>query len=127
MYCPPPFLSSGMFGIRHDIKRIYQECVGNPAFRINFERKIGTLVKTRAARGTIDYNKLMTELRIIARSCKERGYGARRYLEILAGFVQDATLGHHRSMHLDKEKLQLKPLKIHRVNTTDSSIHFKNF
>ena len=103
------------------------ECIGNPAFRVNFERKIGTLVKTRAARGTIDYNKLMTELHIIGRRCKERGYGARRYLEILTMFVQDATLGHHRSMTLDEKELLLEPKQRTRKITSATSAQFKNF
>ena len=100
-----------MFGIRHDIKRIYRECRDKPVFRSNFERKIGTLVKTKARRGSVDYEKLISELRTISKICKERGYGARRFLTIITGFVQDASLGHHSDMVLNTEKLILEPPK----------------
>jgi len=97
-----------MFGMRHDIKRIYLECLGKPAFRSCFERKLGTLIKTRAARGSINYDKLISEIRSIARISKERGYGARKFLEIITGFAHDACLGHHAVMNLNRDTLQLE-------------------
>lgn len=97
--------------MKHDIKRIYKECRDKPVFQSNFERKIGTLIKTKAPRGSIDYEKLITELRTISRTCKERGLGARRFLEIVTDFVQDASLGHHAEMILNAEELILEPPK----------------
>lgn len=95
--------------IKHDIKRIYRECRGKPVFQSTFERKIGTLVKTKAPRGSVDYEKLIAELRTISLTCKERGYGARKFLTIITDFVQDATLGHHKEMILNSEELVLEP------------------
>ena len=97
-----------MFGMKQDIKRIYLECLGKPAFRSRFERKVGTLIKTRAARGTINYSKLIAEIRSIARISKERGYGARKFLEVVTGFASDACLGHHADMILNHDSLQLE-------------------
>lgn len=107
MICHPSSLSSDMFGIKQDIKRIYLECLGKPAFRSRFERKLGTLIKIRAARGSIDYNKLIYEIRCIEGICKQRGYGARKFLEVITGFAHDACLGHHAVMNLDVDSLQL--------------------
>lgn len=95
--------------MRQDIKRIYLECLGKPAFRSCFERKLGTLIKTRAARGSIDYDKLISEIRTIGRISKEREYGARTFLEIITGFAHDACLGHHAVMNLNLDTLQLEP------------------
>lgn len=102
-----------MFGIRHDIKRIYRECRDKPVFQSIFERKIGTLIKTKARHGSVDYEKLISELRTISQICKDRGYGARRYLTIITDFVLDASLGHHSNMILNNEKLTLEPPKVH--------------
>ncbi|NGP76543.1 hypothetical protein G3570_07860 [Balneolaceae bacterium YR4-1] len=123
MICHPTSLSSDMFGMKHDIKRIYLECLGKPAFRSRFERKLGTLIKTRAARGSIDYNKLISEIRCIEQICKQREFGARKFLEIITGFAQDACLGHHAVMTLDVDSLQLEapipPKYQNDVTTTD--------
>lgn len=94
--------------MRHDIKRIYLECLGKPAFQSRFERKLGTLIKTKAKRGSVNYDKLISELRTIARVTKERGYGARKFLEIITAFTHDACLGHHAAMNLNIETLQLE-------------------
>ena len=106
--CHPFCVSWHMFGMKHDIKRIYLECLGKPAFRSRFERKLGTLIKTRASRGSIDYDKLISEIRSIARISKDRGYGARTFLELITGFALDACLGHHAVMNLNKDTLQLE-------------------
>ena len=98
-----------MFGMEQDIKRIYLECLEKPVFQSNFERKIGSLIKTKASRGSVDYNKLIAELRTIAQCCKERGYRARKFLEIITDFVYDASLGHHAEMKLNRETLLLEP------------------
>lgn len=98
-----------MFGMEQDIKRIYLECLDKPVFQSNFERKIGSLIKTRAARGSVDYNKLISELRFIARCCKKREYGARKFLETITNFVYDASLGHHAEMKLNRKILLLEP------------------
>lgn len=108
MFCHPVCIPWDMFGLRHDIKRIYLECQGKPAFRCRFERKLGTLIKTRAARGSVDYNKLISQIRTIGRICKERDYGARRFLEIITAFAHDACLGHHAVMSLNLDSLQLE-------------------
>lgn len=110
-----------MFGMEHDIKRIYQECLDKPVFQSNFERKIGTLIKTKAARGSIDYNKLISELRTIARCCKERGYGAHKFLDIITDFAYDASLGHHIEMKLNRETLLLEPSEVVKRSAYSSS------
>ena len=108
MICHSPQVFWDMFGMRHDIKRIYLECLGKPAFQSRFERKLGTLIKTRAARGSVDYDRLISEIRSIARICKNRGYGARKFLEIITGYAHDACLGHHAVMKLNRVTLCLE-------------------
>lgn len=106
--------------MRQDIKRIYLECLGKPAFQSRFERKLGTLIKTKARRGSVNFDKLISELRTIARLSKKRGYGARKFLEVITAFTHDACLGHHEAMNLNRETLQLEA-PVPRKYQTDAS------
>jgi len=96
-----------MFGVRENIIWHYKSCKGSPAFIIQFNRKIGTLVKTVSADRSVEYWRMIEELNTIAKVAKERGFTGREYLIVVTKFVEKVTEGIHREMVLDESSLRL--------------------
>lgn len=96
-----------MFAVRENIIRHYKNCKGEPAFTIQFNRKIGTLVKTVSAKGSVDYWRMIDELNTIAKVAKEREFTGREYLLVITEYVEKVTHGIHKNMVLDESSLRL--------------------
>ena len=74
---------------------------------VSFEKDIGILIRTMGDCRFIDYDKLMSELRIIAHEAKKRGYSTKQYLTIIERYAESAILGKHVEMKFNINELTL--------------------